>query len=217
MPMTELERREIALNEANKVLAPLLGGAKRLLYAAELARTHTTRTKVFSTTDKRVHIMIIDLFIGHPLVLALYTSTQESRSTAPSQLLRRINRLHKEVERLRGKEFTTADIVYVYVTRRKLTRGAYREAKIKKVIVSLSGEEARRKIAKYFLNRFNKLIQKITSTRIWGRLALFAYALIILAHRLGAAVQELSIITIAKAYESGIEVNKLKELTGPPP
>ncbi len=216
MPVTELERREMALNEANKVLTPLLGGARRLLHIAELARVHTMRTKVLSTIDKRVHIMIMDLFMGHPLVLALYTSTQESRSTSPSQLSRRINRLRKEIERMRGREFTAADIIYVYIAKRRLTRGAYKEARTKRIIVSLSGEEARRRIARYILARLNKLVQKIASTRIWGRLALFTYALIILAHRLGAIKQEPSIIMAVKAYESGIDVTRLKETIGPP-
>ncbi len=216
MALTELQRRELALSEANRVLFPLLGGARRLLQVAELARLHITGTKVYSTTDKRVHIVLLDIFSHNPLIIALYISTQESRATSPSQLLRRAKRLAREVEKLRRDEFVSADTLYLYITRKRITRGAYREARARGILVALSSKEARRRIARYLLARLNKLLQKITSKRIWGRLALFAYALSILAKKLGAEINEPSIITIVKAYELGIDVQSLQEVLKPP-
>ncbi len=216
MALTELQRRELALSEANRVLFPLLGGARRLLQVAELARLHITGTKVYSTTDKRVHIVLLDIFSHNPLIIALYISTQESRATSPSQLLRRTKRLAREVEKLRRDEFVSADTLYLYITRKRITRGAYREARARGILVALSSKEARRRIARYLLARLNKLLQKITSKRIWGRLALFAYALSILAKKLGAEINEPSIITIVKAYELGIDVQSLQEVLKPP-
>ena len=216
LALTELQRRELALSEANRVLFPILGGARRLLQVAELARLHITRTKVYSTTDKRVHIVLLDIFSHNPLIIALYVSTQESRATSPSQLLRRVRRLAREVEKLRESEFISADTLYLYITRRRITRGAYREARARGILVALSSKEARRRIARYLLARLNKLLQKITSKHIWGRLALFAYALSVLAKKLGAEINEPSIITIVKAYELGIDVHSLQEILKPP-
>jgi len=216
LTLTELQRRELALSEANKVLFPILGGARRLLQVAELARLHIAGAKVYSTTDKRIHIVFLDIFSHNPLIIALYVSTQESRATSPSQLLRRAKRLTKEVEKLRGREFISADVLYLYITRRRITRGAYREARARGILVALNSKEARRRIARYLLARLSKLLQKITSKRIWGRLALFAYALSILAKKLGAEINEPSIITIVKAYELGIDTHILQEVLKPP-
>jgi len=216
LALTEFERRSQALREANRVLIPLLGGARRLLQVAEITRVHLARARIHSTNDKRIHIMIIDMFLGHPLILGLYTSTQESRPIAPSQLTRRLRRLRNEVEKLRGREFTAADTIYIYITKKRLTRGAYREARRNGVLVALSGNDAKRRLANYLLKRLQGLLRRIQTKQVWKRVALFAYSLILLARRLGASITEPELLEIAGAFEKGVNIASLRRLIGPP-
>ncbi|BEP17070.1 hypothetical protein PYJP_04220 [Pyrofollis japonicus] len=213
MKMTELKRRELALSEANMVIEPLLRGIRRLINIAETARIHLYSPKIHSSTDRRVYVIALPLPIGNPLVLGIYVSTQSSRPVSPSQFTKRITRLRKEVEDLRGKDFTTADIVYVYVSPKRLTKTAYKNAVKAGILVAQSGGEAKRRIAKYLVKRYEKLLRKLAGRRIWGRVALFAYALLILASRLGYSVDTgLEIIDIVRIIETGIPASKM-----PPP
>jgi hypothetical protein len=177
-------KRQQALTQANEVIVPLLGASRRALRLAASSIGRLYRVRVEASGDKRVHVIIIDLPASHPLILALYSSAQESRPTSPQQLLRRIGRLAREVAKLRGKLYEQADIVYVYLSPRGFTSGALRLAKRQKVIAAQKPVEARRRIAKYLAQRYRKLLTTVATRKIWGELPLLAYTLAYLAHAL---------------------------------
>ncbi len=164
-----------ALREANTVILPLLAAARRiarLLGAPKAARLATT-------WDKRIHILVIDVPASRPIVVALYSSTQSSRPVSPSQARRRIERLRRAVSKLRGKLFNTADIYYLYISKVRFTRAAYREAKRGGVYVALTPLKARARLYRIFSERLRKLRASVPNA--WGKLRLLIDALAILS------------------------------------
>jgi hypothetical protein len=185
------EAKQRALAQANEVLYPLIAGGKRLSRIVEA--TATTRRKfvyVYSSGDLRIHILVLDLPASHPLVVAIYSSAQTSRPTSPSQLAKRVARLRREVNKLRHKVFESADIVYVYLSPRRLTRGSVYRALREGVLFSSSPTEVRRKLAKYLATRYRKLVERVAGSRIWGELPLLMYALNMLARRLTSSIED---------------------------
>ncbi|KSW11958.1 hypothetical protein CF15_03975 [Pyrodictium occultum] len=191
--MKARERRARALAEANEVLLPLLGGARALVRVLEAAgRSPARPVSLHSSGDKRLHALILELPGSSPLVVAVYSSTQESRPTSPQQLAKRMKRLAGFVARLRGRYFNAADVAYIYISPRGLTRGARRLAIGLKTFFAQSGREARQKLAKFLATRYYKLLASLRGKRVWGPVPLLLYALSILAQRLGAHVEPVS-------------------------
>jgi hypothetical protein len=186
VPYDRAEAKQRALAQANGLLLPLIAGGRRLaVLRLALSLGHTNRlVHVHSTRDMRVHIVVVDLPASHPLVVAVYSSTQESRPTSPQQFAKRLARLRREVGKLRHRLFEQADILYVYLSPKGLTRGSTLRALREGVIFSSSPLEARKRLAGYLAKRYRRLITKIASTKVWGELPLLAYALNLLSRTL---------------------------------
>jgi hypothetical protein len=178
------EKKKQALMQANELIVPLLGISRRVLRLAGDSIGKTYHIHVEVTNDKRVHIIVIDLPASHPLIVAVYSSAQNSRPTSPQQLLKRIKRLSKEVLKLKGKIYEQADIVYIYLSSGGLTRGSIRIAKTYRIIAARKPEEARKRMAKYLAQRYRKLLTTLATRRVWGELPLLAYTLSIMSHSL---------------------------------
>lgn len=170
-------RAEEALRLANQVILPLLRGARGFVKLYE-AYTRIPRrvTSLTSSGDKRIHVLAIEVPFSKPLVVAIYASTQRSRPVSPSQLRRRLQRLSRLVAKLRGTIGEQADVVPVYLSATRLTRGAYREALRARIYVALSPTKARQYIASYLNRRLRALLAKLKG-RPKGRVAVLAYAL----------------------------------------
>ena len=158
-----------ALAAANTVLLPLMRAVHRYnrVYAGRKPY-YTMKIQLIQTGDRRIHIAVIDIPGSNPLVVAIYSSTQESRPVSPSQIKRRLKRLFRLVSRLRGKLFTAADIVYIYITRRRLTRNAYRIALSNHVNIALSPQKAAATLARLLEQRFRRLQEKLAGRKVWG-------------------------------------------------
>ncbi|RUM47622.1 MAG: hypothetical protein DSY37_01975 [Hyperthermus sp.] len=147
-----------ALRRANSIILPLMRAAKRYERLIENVRRRPARIlNYYVTGDHRVYMLLIDLPASNPLLLVLYSSVQDTRPVAPSQLTRRYMRMRRIIEKWRGKLFVTADIVYLYLTKARLTRPAYRLAKEMRLYVALSVEKAREMLSKYLIKRYNRL------------------------------------------------------------
>ncbi|ALL01663.1 hypothetical protein Pyrde_1620 [Pyrodictium delaneyi] len=203
--VTSKERKARALAEANKILLPLLGGARHIAKVVEASgAAHVVKpVSVHSSSDMRLHIVVIDIPGSSPLVVAIYVSTQESRPTSPSQFSTRIKRLQHFLDKLRGKYFNTADVAYLYISPLGLTRGAKRLAIKSRIFYAANGNEAKQKLANFLATRYKKLLAKLTGKRIWGTVPLLLYALSLLARRLGAVVQSISPIHAIEWAQKG--------------
>ncbi len=170
-------RAEEALQLANQVILPLLRGARGYVrvYEAYTRMPHRV-TSLASSGDKRIHVLVVDIPFSRPLVVAIYASTQRSRPVSPSQLRRRLARLARLVAKLRNTIGSQADIIPVYLSATRLTRGAYREALRSHVYVALSPTKARQYLASYLKRRLRALLSK-TRGAPHGRVAVLAYAL----------------------------------------
>ncbi len=170
-------RAEEALRLANQVILPLLRGARGYVRVYE-AYTRMPRrvTSLASSGDKRIHILVVDVPFSRPLVVAVYASTQRSRPVSPSQLRRRLARLARLVAKLRDTIGSQADVIPVYLSATRLTRGAYREALRSRVYIALSPAKARHYLASYLKRRLRALLSK-TRGAPRGRTAVLAYAL----------------------------------------
>ena len=186
-----LARSREALEEANRLLLPLQRAAARLAprIAAAQQRQPVSIVKTRETGDRRVRLMVIDLPASKPLLLAVYVSTQRSRPASPAQVSKRIERIVKEVNKIRGKLFNTADIVYIYLSKTRLTRSAYRIARQMGVLVALSASAAASLLRRYLRRRLERLLEK-TRGRIWGALKLLAETLKELANSLGEGEEQ---------------------------
>ncbi|ABM80348.1 hypothetical protein [Hyperthermus butylicus] len=185
-PKLPLERRAVRLQAANKVLLPLLSGVKRF---SRLWRAYNPLlagvSRVDQTRDYTVTILTVHLPASNPLVVALYTSAQESRPITPSQLGQRIARLRAQLAKLRGRVFNAADIVYAILAPRGFTSGAIKLARRLGVNTARKPEEVIQILAKYLTTRLNRLYLRLKGKLIWGELPLLIYALQELAAALG--------------------------------
>lgn len=199
------EAKEAALRAANNVIIPLLSIARRYSQLLFKLANETLHLRVLQTGDKRVNIVLVEPPASRPLVVAVYSSVQESRPVSPSQLRRRLVRLRKLVDKLRGKHFVSADIIYIYMTRARLTINAYRMARQAGIYVALSSQHAKRILSRYFLKRVKGLLKKLQGQRIWGRLALLLYMLYELVKAFSPRHIELKIdYNVVLAYEKGV-------------
>ncbi len=203
--MVRRESKEAALREANNVIIPLLSVARRYSQLLFKLANEFLHIQVLQTGDKRVSIVLTELPASRPLVVAVYSSVQESRPVSPSQLHRRIVRLRKFVDKLRGRYFVSADIVYIYMTRIRLTVNAYRMARRAGVYVAFGSHHAKRILSRYFMKRVKGLLKKLQGRRIWGKLALLLYMLHELARASLPEHIELNLdYNVVLAYEKGI-------------
>ncbi len=199
------EAKEAALREANNVIIPLLSIARRYSQLLFKLANETLHLRVLQTGDKRVNIVLVEPPASRPLVVAVYSSVQESRPVSPSQLHRRLVRLRKLVNKLRGRYFASADIIYIYMTRVRLTINAYRMARRAGVYVALGSQHAKRILSRYFMKRVKGLLKKLQGRRIWGKLALLLYMLHELVKAFSPEHIELKLdYNVVLAYEKGI-------------
>jgi hypothetical protein len=214
-----LQRAEAALREANKILVAIVGAMRRYGKVAEaVQRSRERLVSVYATPDRRVHVVGLRLPGSRPTIIGVYVSTQVSRPASPAQILNRIRRLTSKVREVKGGE--PADVVLLYVTPKRVTRGAFRVAMRLGVMVARSGSEARRRLASLFLKRYRSLVKKLIGKKVWGKVPLLVYALGLLAKELGAAELELpSSANIIEWAERGYRLSAgeifLKET--PPP
>ena len=201
------ERKARALSEANKILLPLIGGARSIAKVVEAAGAsqRTRPVSVHSSRDMRLHAIVVEIPGSNPLVVAVYASTQESRPTSPLQFSNRVKRLQRFISKLRGKYFNTADIAYIYISPSGLTRGARLLALKYKVFFALNGNEARQKLAKFLASRYRKLIASLQGKHIWGVVPLLLYSLSLLARKLGAQIHSLSPIHAIEWSRKGVK------------
>ena len=202
--MQPQQRRQQRLATLNELLLPLLRGARRYYAAWRIVNPLLAGvSRLDQTSDYTITVLTLHLPASNPLVLALYTSTQESRPVSPSQLLRRIRRLRQHVAKLRGKVFTSGDIVYILYAPRGYTRGAKRLARIEAVNIVNRVEDALKTLARYIGRRLSRLTQKLIGKRIWGELPLLVYALQELASTIGQAITIISRDQAIRLAEQG--------------
>ncbi len=188
---TPLERAEERLRALNTLLLPLLQASRDYHSVWRLVENlqKNTPTTILSKRDYTVNTILLDMPLGNPLLIVFYVSTQRSRPLSPSQLKQKIKAMKKAVQRIRGKLFNTADILYAIYTPSGLTSGARRIALENKILYSDSLKTILRLIAKYLASRYNALRKKLQEKkRIWGKVPVLLYALGILSKRLGAQV-----------------------------
>lgn len=166
-------RADEALGMANGLALPLLRAARRFDPAARILVHHTS--------DRRIHLVLVEMPAGHPLLVALYSSTQRSRPASPAQVERRLRRLETEVKKLRGRIYSQADVVMLYISAARLTRRAYRLARSLGVYVALSVEQARLLLARHLYRRVHGLRR---ARKLFGPLLRLAELLAYLARQL---------------------------------
>lgn len=191
--MHPAQRRQQRLATLNELLLPLLRGARRYYAAWRIVNPLLAGvTRLDQTGDYTITILTLHLPASNPLVVALYTSTQESRPVSPSQLLRRIRRLRSHVARLRGRVFNSADILYILYAPKGYTTGSKRLARREAVNLATKVEDALKTLARYIGRRLSRLTQKLRGKRVWGELPLLLYALQELASSLGTSLHLIS-------------------------
>ncbi|KSW11369.1 hypothetical protein CF15_00425 [Pyrodictium occultum] len=202
--MHSLQRRQRRLEAVNQLLLPLLRGARRYYTAWRLVNPLLTGvSRVDESSDYTVTVVTLQLPASSPLVVALYTSTQESRPISPSQLQRRIRRLRSRVASLRGKVFNRADLVYIIYAPRGFTVGARRMARREAVNLASRIEDAIKALARFVGRRLARLTEKLRGRRIWGEVPLLLYALQELTVSLGAGARLVSRELAVKLAERG--------------
>ncbi len=204
MAATPLEQREARLRQLNQLLIPLLRAVRRYAgpWQAYLGRPLNPARLV---VDSRYStgVLVAELPGSHPLVVAVYSSAQESRPLSPGQLERRLQRLRGIVERLRGRLFVGGDLVYIVIAPRGATRGAAAAARRLGVHVARSPGEAARRLARYLLQRLRALLNRLRGRRVWGPVPLLATALAHLAKSMGAPVKPPDAAIALRAAETG--------------
>ena len=212
-----MNRQLAALETANRLLLPVLRATRRIAVVTRSSIDPLfTPVRVYSSGDKRIHVAVVNLPGSHPLIVAVYASTQRSRPTSPQQLAKRLSRLARFVRRLSGKEYTQADIVYIYMAPRGLTRGSIRLAARSKVVYASEPSEAKRKLAKYLAKRYRRLLASIVGKRVWGSVPLLAYALSLLARELGEPLHVPDPNQVLYWAEKGIKGEELAQYISPP-
>jgi hypothetical protein len=198
---TPLQLREERLAHLNRLLLPLLRAARR--YAAAwrvLLPSIAGTTRVESTRDYTASIIQLNLPASNPLLVAVYVSMQRSSPITPSQLKPKLHKLKTLVNRLRGRTFTAADIVYIIVAPKGYTTGARKLAANTGVNAVKNVEEAAAKLRTYIRARLQKLAQAVKGKRIWGELPLLIYSLQTILAELGET------ITIIRSPDLAIEL-----------
>ena len=203
--MLPLQRVEERIRILNTALVPLLRGARRYLSIwSQLQRISKKPLETYTTRDYTVTIFLAEMPGSNPLLIAYYISTQASRPLSPSQLAARIKRVLKEVNKLRNKLFTAADILYIVYAPRGFTKGARKLARTKGINLATTQREILAPIARYITKRFNKLLDKIKGKRIWGNLPLLLYALQEIGINIGANIRRvLDTLDLIRLVEKG--------------
>ena len=179
--------REEALQAANQVLLPLLRAARRLtrLYEA-YTRRPLRPVHLYSGYSNRIHVFTLDIPDIGTTAIAVYASVQRTRPASPAQVERRIANLARAVKRYAPQ---ARDIIYLYLSKVRLTAAAYREARRRGVFVALDARTAMRLLSRLLAKRLRRLLEK-TRSRIWGPPALLAYTLALTARGLGEAISD---------------------------
>ncbi|BEP18576.1 hypothetical protein PYJP_19280 [Pyrofollis japonicus] len=189
--MLPLQRVEERLQVVNQFIVPLLRATKRYSTLwSQVTRLIRKPTKIYTSRDYTVSILVIDLPASKPLVLVYYISTQRSRPLSPSQLEQRMRSMRRHVEKIRGKLFESADIIYTIYAPKGLTQGARRKAKRNFINIARSSKELLAPLARYITRRFQRLIESIRSKRIWGELPILIYAFQEIGRSIGARIDD---------------------------
>ena len=174
------ERRSTALATANTIIPILAGAARRL----------GLQVRVESSSDRRVHVLVVDLPGSRPLALGLYVTTEESRPITFSRLAPRVGRLARTVARHAPPGSDTLLFVVPAGPRVRPTRPAARmlsrlRAGFKKPRELLGW------LHSYLTRRLTKLLERLREkgVKAYGKLAGLLRAL----HRLASALGPLPI------------------------
>jgi len=183
---TPVQLREERLAQLNSLLLPLLRAARRYSIAWRVLLPSTAGTaRIEGFRDYTATVVQLNLPASNPLIVAVYVSMQKSSPITPSQLKPKLNKLRELVNRLRGKTFATADIVYIVVAPKGCTIGARRIARYHGVNAVRNIREAIARLRTYIRARLHKLLQAIQGKRVWGELPLLAYSLQTILQELG--------------------------------
>jgi hypothetical protein len=185
-----LKMKEERLALLNQVVLPLLRAARRYSASWRILLPSTAGTsRLEGTKDYTATVLQLNLPASNPMLIAIYISVQKSSPLTPSQLEPKIRKLKELVNKLRGKTFVAADIIYIIIAPKGYTIGSRRIAKKNGVNAVKTVEEAVARLRIYIRTRLQKLVEKVRGKRIWGELPLLIYALQSILEELGEKLQ----------------------------
>lgn len=162
--------------EVLRLFIRLVRPVKRNWHLVEGYRGMRLSSPVRVWYDKRSTILdlLIDLpATKKPVRYLIYVSAQESRPLSPAQVVSKINRVLK---RYRAYSIPMDTAKYM-ICPRGYTSYTIKMLKAHGIIPSKNDKQVLENIAKYFRNRYNRLIDALKGKRVYGELVLFLYIL----------------------------------------
>ncbi|WFO75658.1 hypothetical protein J4526_01890 [Desulfurococcaceae archaeon MEX13E-LK6-19] len=179
----------------------LVEGYKRMRLGSPLRIDYDERRTILD--------IYIELPATRPVRYLVYISMQTSRPLSPSQTRTKILRL---LER-KTRYVTGMDTAKYILCPAGYTRGALEMLRTARIIPMKNMHEIIKNMAKYFKNRYTKLIDALRGKRLYGELMLLAYILREITKELGETIANDPLEQYLKYYpsplilaEQGIEI-----------
>jgi len=177
------ERKGLALGAYNRFL---LAVARALRFARERLGAELRYSVDEGSSDKRVFFIEVLLPASAPLVIAVYSTTEESRPLTWARVSAKLRRLHSYIARRTppGRDLFVA--VIAATPRVRATGPAQRRARRNKVALG-TVENALKALRAYLAKRLHGLVRSLRErgVKAYGKLAELLRVLYLLASRLG--------------------------------
>ena len=183
MPGERWARKGLALGAYNKFL---LAVARALRFARERLGVELRYRVDEGSSDKRVFFIEVSLPASAPLVIAVYSTTEESRPLTWARVSAKLRRLHSYIARRTPPSRDLFVAVIAATPRVRATNPARRRARRNKVALG-TVENALKALRTYLARRLQGLIKSLRDkkTKAYGELAELLRVLYLLASRLG--------------------------------
>jgi len=183
-PRWARERKELALEAYNAVRLVL---ARVLRFARERLGMEAVRYRFDEgSSDRRVYLIEVELPASAPLVIAFYSTTEESRPLTWSRVAAKLRRLRRYAAQRAPPRRDMFVAVVTASPRARVTGPAARAARRNKVALG-SPRKVLEALHMYLARRLTRLLEALRErgVKAYGRLAGLLRALYLLASRLG--------------------------------
>ena len=177
------ERKELALSAYNEFM---LAVARALRFVRERLGLGLRYRFDEGSSDRRVFLVEVELPASAPLVIAVYSTTEESRPLTWSRVAAKLHRLRRYTAQRAPPARDTFVAVVTASPRARATGPARRRARRAKVALG-TVEEVLERLRGYLVRRLRGLIRSLREKEVkaYGGLAELLRALYLLASRLG--------------------------------
>ena len=183
-----LEKARFRLRVINTFIRLVARPVKRNWHYVEGYLRRRTSSPVSIEYDTRYNLLdlVIELPGSRPVRYIIYVSAQQARPLSPKQLVAKINRILSTYR----KKTTPMDTAKYMICPGGYTSYAEKMLRAHKIIPARTDKQVLENMAKYFKNRYTKLIDSIRGKRLFGKVALLAYLLQQIIKELGETITE---------------------------